>query len=371
MINTGLYLHIPFCYKKCKYCNFYSINFNRDTVDFYIKEMCNEIKKIADLYRNDIKIDTIYFGGGTPSLLSGEQFATIMECITKNLSIDKDVEITVEANPSSIKNIAEYKKVGANRISVGLQSTNDLILKKIGRLHNAKDGLSALEFAKKIYDNVSCDIILGCDSAQNPIQEINEIKDYANHISAYLLTVEESTPIYNEILSKNVSIATEDEMIIQYETFVNVAKEEGFFQYETSNFSKEGKNSKHNSKYWDLSPYIGIGAGAYSFFDGRRYYNTKSVTEYINGAHFGNKREIVEREKSIIEDEFEFIMLSLRTVKGVDLKTFEKKFHKNFVETYKNQLNNAKEYLSISDNNVKILPQYFILQNAIERLILL
>ena len=284
-MDCGIYIHIPFCEKRCKYCNFFSSVSSSDMIDRYIKELANEIQNVQ---ANDCRIKTIYLGGGTPSLLSEWHLETIFSAIHQKFSVLGE-EITIEVNPNSSDKMAFYRQIGINRISIGLQSTFDPLLQKLGRIPTAKEGILALERANRYFDNVSADLILGVDKDQDVKRELKNINQFVTHLSAYMLTVEEDTPLYYSLLNKSVAIATEDEVIEQYNTFVQEAKESGLIQYETSNFAKNGMISKHNSAYWDLTPYLGFGAGAHSFFNGIRYYNEPNLRDYLSGNHSGNK----------------------------------------------------------------------------------
>ena len=369
MNECGLYLHIPFCKKRCGYCNFFSSINNEEIQEKYIKELNNEIYQISQKNK-EINIKTIYLGGGTPSLISLINLESVFNQIYKNFSIKKDVEITIEVNPESSCFIDNYPEFGINRISIGIQSTDDILLKKIGRLHSAKEGIECLQKASENFDNVSADLILGLDENQNVSNEFNNIYKYVKHISAYILTLEEKTELYKKILSNTVSIATEDRVIDQYNYFYDIAEENGFKRYETSNYSIRGYESRHNSSYWDLTPYIGLGAGAHSFYNGIRYYNTENINDYINGIHSGNSRQIIERESSESDDKIEYIMLSLRTTNGLNFKDYKCKFNSDFMSEFSDKIKKSGAYLNVSNEHINILPDYFLVQNEIIRSII-
>ena len=366
MIECGVYIHIPFCEKRCNYCNFFSSIYQKDVVERYVKELTREIRSVGS---KDINVKTIYFGGGTPSLLSEQQLFSIMDALYDAFTV-RGEEITIEVNPNSSDKLAFYKSCGINRVSIGIQSTDDIFLKKMGRLHTAEEGLASLENARRYFDNVSADIILGVDKRQDAGKEFYALKDYVTHLSAYMLTLEEGTPLYRSVCAKNVAIATEDEVISQYNTFVSVAEANGFIRYETSNFAKNGMTSKHNSSYWDLTPYIGIGAGAHSYYNGKRYYNEPNIKEYIAGKHAGDHREMIERGVSKEEDKYEYIMLALRMVQGVDRKRYNTLFGTDFAMEYADLIKKMGKYLRVTDTNVNISPEYFLVQNEIIRSIL-
>lgn len=368
-MDIGIYTHIPFCENKCKYCNFFSKAASESLIDSYTAELQNEIIRISEKAKGTL-VKTIYFGGGTPSLLPLKNIENILNAVYKNFNVDP-LEVTIEINPNSAGNIPEYSKLGINRLSIGVQSTDDVYLQKIGRLHTHADSIKALENARKFFSNVSADLIIGIDNKQNVADELNKIADYVTHISAYMLSVEKGTPLYSEIATKSVSVATENSVVEQYYKLLDLAREKGFYRYETSNFAKLGCESKHNSSYWNLTPYVGLGAGAHSYFEGRRYYNEPDIREYIAGHHSGNGEERLERGVDVEADKYEYIMLSLRTVSGINLIDYRNKFKKDFLKEYASKLNIAKKYLRIDKNSVSILPQYFLLQNTVIGMILI
>ena len=363
MINTGIYIHVPFCEKKCKYCTFYSRVCSEDIKNKYIQELVKEIKSISQKVKNHI-VKTIYIGGGTPSLLDEKDLEYIFNTIYKNYSTDLQ-ECTIEVNPNSAHLFKEYKALGINRISIGIQSFSDELLTKIGRLHNKDEAIKTLESANNYFDNISGDIILGLDKNQDPEFEFNNLSKFVKHISAYMLQLEEDTPLYTDVKLGKTQVANEDEAASQYERFLSICESNGFMRYEISNFAKLGFESKHNSSYWDLTPYIGFGPAAHSYLNGRRYYNEEDLQKYIQGKHSGNNLEILEREKSVVEDESEYVMLSLRTSKGLDLELFRKMFNNDFLHKYKQQLASIQKYIENTGTHIRIKPEYLILQNSI------
>ncbi len=368
MTDCGLYLHIPFCEKRCDYCSFFSSVNNRDVISSYAKELSREIRSLG-ARNNNLTLKTVYFGGGTPSLLGLGDLEEIFNAIYTSFRLEKP-EITIEINPNSSSLLNEYKSFGINRISVGTQSFQSVLLKKLGRIHTPEQALSTLEKAASIFSNVSADIILGIDEKQNPLGELEAVSPFVKHISAYMLTVEEETPLYRNIRDGKTVIASDETMANQYEEFVLQAQEKGFYRYETSNFAIKGYESKHNSSYWNLTPYIGVGAGAHSYLNGRRYYNKTNIIDYMNGVHSGNGKEITERDASKAEDKIEYVMLSLRTVKGVVLSEYRNKFGSEFFSDFNEGIKKSEEYLCVCKESVSILPKYFLVQNAIIRSVL-
>ncbi len=327
---AGIYIHIPFCKQACTYCNFhFSVSLKNKAA--FIDALLKEINTKQD-YISDKNIETIYFGGGTPSILNTEELSSIFDALTKKFSIDKNAEITLEANPDDInKNtLQNWKAVGINRLSVGLQSFNETELKWMNRAHNAAQSLQCLDdIAEAGFDNYSVDLIYG-----SPLQSNEDLKNNFNliaernipHISCYALTVENGT-ILNKLIKENKSPAVDSEkQAEQFYFLLEMMKNAGYEQYEISNFSKPNYRSKHNSNYWKSKPYFGFGPSAHSYngTDTRRW-NISNNGLYIQSLD----KNIVpyEEEKLTLKDCInEFVMISLRTVEGIDLKTFEEKF---------------------------------------------
>ncbi len=361
--KLGIYIHIPFCVSRCYYCDFYSNIFDAKKVEVYVEELLVELEKIAEKAKNYV-VDTVYIGGGTPSLLTVKQLKRIYDKICQVFDT-KIWEYTIEVNPNSANNIPYYSMCGINRISFGVQSCTDKILAKIGRQHTKAEALSAIKEASNYFENISADIILGIDKYQKVARDIKLLAPYVKHFSCYMLKVEKGTVLEDKIKNKQLFVASEDKTVDQYQEMLSECEAQGFYRYETSNFAKEGFLSKHNSKYWDLSEYIGIGAGASSYFNGVRYYNEPNINKYLLGMHSGNNKEVVERIAKKTDDEEEFIMLQLRTTKGISLRYYEKIFGCNFNKKYLKQIKNIIDYVDISKDYIAIKPKYFLMQNFI------
>ncbi len=318
--HTGFYFHIPFCRSKCPYCDFYSAA-SRVCSDEYIDSLIDEINTFSRVEefvkKEDISfVDTIYFGGGTPSLMTSSQLESVLSAVRENFSVTKDAEITVECNPSS-EGLCEFlqgaKKSGVNRISLGMQSALDSERKALGRKGTRESVENAVSFAKKTgIENISLDVMVGVP--ESTTDTLRNTLDFAlsldvPHISAYMLKIEEGTFYYKNI--EKLSLPTEDETADMYLFMSRYLREKGFIHYEISNFCKEGFHSRHNMKYWDGAPYIGFGPSAHSFFGSRRFYFINDTLSFING------------EKGVFDgeggDEEERLMLSLRTYKGISL----------------------------------------------------
>ena len=337
--NPGIYIHIPFCERKCVYCDFYSVT-DRSFQNAFVESLLIEIEQNAHLGKNDI-FDTIYLGGGTPSLLSIDELSLIFEKIYSFYKISADVEVTIEVNPGTVDllKLGAYKKTGINRLSIGVQSFNDNDLRFLGRIHNAKQAREAITSARAAgYDNISIDLIsaLPGQTIENWINNLRELLKYhPEHISAYTLIIEDGTPLHEKVLNEIVTAKSTDEEAEFFEKTIDTLKNYGYLHYEISSFSKNEKYiSRHNFKYWNHSNYIGFGPSAHSFWNKRRYKNVVSLTEYIKNISSAESAEIFSENLDNTTLEFEYIFLNLRTFSGVDFDDFNKRFGHNFNESY-------------------------------------
>ncbi len=362
---AGIYIHVPFCKQKCTYCDFASYPKEIGKTESYFACLYREIEGRSKQYKNKI-FDTVYIGGGTPSVVPSKFILGAIRQVKKCFTLKKDAEITIELNPGTVdeQKIKEYKSVGINRFSVGLQTGYDDQLKKLGRVHTAKDFLLCLKQLKG--ENVSADLLIGL--FEQTKEQVRKSIDLAiaggvSHISVYALTPEVGTPIYTNYL--NGELLSDDETADIYQDVVEYLKEKGFNRYEVSNFAKEGFESKHNKNYWERGEYIGVGVSASSFMDGRRFTNTFKIDEYINAVIYNKSPEI---SSDIIEGEdaeFEMIMLALRTTEGLDQNKFNKEFDCNFEEKYKDALLKKSKYLEKTQKGYRIKDEYLYVQNDI------
>ncbi len=314
---TGIYIHVPFCKSKCNYCDFYSVC-NEELQDSYFSKLYEEIRSYREFGK--IKVDTVFFGGGTPSLPDEKYIIKALDEINLVFDLSGNAEITLEANPRTFdkKKLESYRKNGINRISMGLQSANDDELEKIGRIHTKEEFLRAYSDVRESgFNNVNIDIIYGLmDSDIEKLSKTAQfVKDLdCEHISAYALTISENTPLYK----MNFSYPDDDGVYAQYKYLCSFFGD--YRHYEISNFGK--KVCRHNMKYWDMSDYIGFGAAAYSYFKGERFSNVSDIGEYIR-----RQNPISEKEKRTKTDELnERIMLSLRTDIGLDTVEIKEKY---------------------------------------------
>lgn len=329
MVNY-LYIHIPFCIKKCIYCDFYSMPFKSHIAEDYIKALCMEIGLRKDVVGD---LTTIYIGGGTPTILSEKEIAGLLKVMRDNYVIDTDAEISIEANPHTISEDKARKLLdsGINRISIGIQSLIDKELIILGRSHNAEDAIKAVKDVRIAgFKNISIDLIYGIPL---PKFQISNFKfqnwEYSlqkalelcpEHISTYELTPEKDTPLYEDIKSERLAMPEEEVISEMYYKGIDMLKEHGYIHYEISNFAKPGYECRHNLNYWNMGEYLGIGAGAHSFFNRKRVANIRDISHYIESIN--DNRIPVAKEHYITNDEAlkEFIFLGMRKTNGIDMK---------------------------------------------------
>lgn len=368
MKEIGVYIHIPFCKQKCYYCDFCSFVRNERIQKEYISCLLSEIenykvklKKLPHEWREEkLIIKTIYIGGGTPSIINSKYIVDIIEKIKEQFIVDKNAEITIEANPGTIteEKIRNYYDAGVNRISMGLQTTNDKLLKVIGRIHNFNEFERAYELAKKIgFSNINVDLMIGLptQTITDVEQSLNQIiKKQPKHISVYSLILEEDTILEKKVNSGELVLPNEDEERAMYWKVKNVLEKNGFYQYEISNFSLKGYESKHNTDCWNQKEYLGFGLAAHSYYNDVRFSNLCSLDDYIENI----KREdfcsnITIHEVQEIKDKMnEYVILKLRTMQGIKFEEFTSLFGISFMEKYKLEVERLQRQGLIKINNI-------------------
>ena len=326
---AGIYIHIPFCKQRCTYCAFYSSTLY-NIKEKYVDALCKEIVMRKDYAGNAI-VETIYLGGGTPSTLSIEQLQRICDTIYASYNISATPEVTIECNPDDLtpEFLAQLKQLPFNRISMGVQSFNDTQLKRLGRRHNADKAREAVHNARAAgYENISIDLIFALPGST--ITEWEHDLDSAialrpDHLSAYNLTYEEGTPLHRALERGDFAELGEEENIEQFQMLIAKLKEAGYRHYEISNFALPGRESRHNSSYWNDTPYIGCGAAAHSYDGTSRQWNIADIKEYIKGIESGDPR--FEIEELTEEERYnDTILTRLRTAKGIPLEWMKEKF---------------------------------------------
>ncbi|MDY3946739.1 MAG: radical SAM family heme chaperone HemW [Ezakiella sp.] len=337
----GLYIHIPFCKHKCSYCDFLTmIPHNSSQIEEYVQYLKKEIIITADFYAKKHgrkpKIDTIYFGGGTPSLLKINMIESMVELIKNYFYLDDDNEITIEINPETIdeKWIKSLYNCGVNRASVGFQNSNKDILKLLGRAHSTEEFLSCVEYLNKYnIGNISADIILSLpwSNLENTLIDAKLLCSLdIKHISAYSLIIEEKTKLYSDIKNKRLIPVSDELDRLIYHTFSEYLSNNGFHRYEISSFAKEGYESRHNKKYWDLTEYFGLGLGASGFIDGARTKNPTNLKDYYKKINDKTIINNIEYHLTKNDTMSEYAFLSIRRSTGIDRKEFKEKFNIEF-----------------------------------------
>ena len=338
-----IYIHLPFCKSKCRYCDFNSYaNVDESVVFSYLNALNREIKFAGDAYKK-AEIDTVYIGGGTPSLLGGARIASIARVLGESFDLSGVKEFTIECNPESIdeEKLKVYSEVGINRISIGVQSLDDANLRSVGRLHDSACAIEKIKLAKKYFDNVSCDVIVGLpyDTNETVKDEIARLAQLVEHISVYALTLEEGTPLAKRANEGKVILPHDDEVADFLYFAEDTLNKNGFNRYEVSNFALEGRESKHNMGYWTDEEYIGLGAGAHSYIKTKdgfeplkayiRFAHPKDINAYIAGINCAGRFDNIPRAEMTVLSERdvwnERVMLGLRTSRGVESTLLEGK----------------------------------------------
>lgn len=331
-----LYVHIPFCVEKCLYCDFLSMPVDEPVRRHYVNKLIEEIEKKAENFRA-YQVTSLFFGGGTPSILPETQITEIMEALQKNFSIKKDAEITIECNPGTLsrQKIAAYKASGINRISLGLQSANNQELKKLGRIHTFEEFLHNYDLVRKSgLDNVNVDVMSALPGQtvsdwEHTLKEVLKLRP--EHISAYSLIIEEGTPFYQSYAvdeqrreegEEPLFLPDEETERAMYRLTGEMLLEKGYERYEISNYAKKGKECRHNIGYWTRKNYLGLGLGSASLVENVRFSNTSDLKEYLNGTFEPQEEEVLERKEQMEE----FAFLGLRMMKGISRKRFSQTF---------------------------------------------
>lgn len=337
MKRFGIYVHIPFCAKKCNYCDFYSLASGEDEKKAYIEALKREIREVSKNVNDEYRVYTIYFGGGTPSIIKAYYIKEILDEIRSGFKLYEDgffPEITIECNPKTVdmEKLLVYKEAGINRISLGLQSTNDDELRLLGRIHTYEDFLYSYDMVRKSgFTNVNIDLMSAIPNQKISTYErsLDElIKLNPEHISSYSLIIEEGTNFYqkyadNAPFVKDLPSEVEDRAM--YELTLERLKEAGYKRYEISNYAKDGYCSRHNTSYWERVPYLGFGVGASSLFENERYDNLGNLKEYIKNAGISDVRRNITK-LSLRDEMSEFMFLGLRLIDGISKQAFTKIF---------------------------------------------
>ena len=347
MKELGIYVHIPFCKQKCYYCDFISYANKEEKTKEYVKCIQKEIEIESKKYSKDeYEITTIYLGGGTPSYISALYIENIINVIKLNYNVKDNAEITIEINPGTVneEKILIYEKIGINRVSIGLQSTNDKLLKQIGRIHTYEEFLNCYKLVSKSkIDNINVDLMLALpnqtiEDLEESLQKVIKLKP--NHISLYSLILEEGTKLEKMVSENIVKLPEEDMEREMYWKTKRILEKNGYNHYEISNFAKEGYKSKHNMNCWSQKEYLGFGVAAHSYVNRKRYCNINNIEEYVSNIKKGkieNNRTVCEIQNTIDEQK-EFMMLGLRKIDGIDIQEFKNKFVENPIYVFHKEL---------------------------------
>lgn len=370
--GLAVYVHIPYCARKCQYCDFVSYENMLDTCQLYGTRICEEIAQYKTLL-SDYEVQSVFFGGGTPSFVPEEMLGNILHTLQCQIAFSKDAEITLECNPNSItlQKLQAYYAFGINRLSIGLQSLSDAELSILGRLHSSKQVLESLQYAAEAgFSNISVDLMFGIPG-QTLTSLSNTIRSCAafpiQHISLYSLILEEGTPLYQKVQQGIITPVSEETDRAMYHSAVHQLKELGFAQYEVSNFARENQyRCRHNLTYWKLGEYIGLGCAAHSCFQDIRYCNPSSLTEYLKGT---DREQAMKSGQALTYKDHleEAVMLGLRLNEGIDLRDFQAKYSLNLLEAAASAIVPLKQagIISIEDNRLFATEKGFDLLNYI------
>lgn len=390
--EVGIYIHIPFCARKCYYCDFVSYENKTDLVKNYVTALKREIK-IKGKENNFAEITTIYIGGGTPSFVEACYIEDIIKTIKEIYNIKKDAEITIEVNPGTVtlEKLEKYKRIGINRLSIGLQSTNNNLLKEIGRIHTYEEFIESYTLARKVgFQNINVDLMLALpnqtiQNLQDSIEKVITINP--EHISVYSLILEEDTKLYDLVEYKKVQLLDDDVERKMYWKVKKILEQNGYNQYEISNFAKDGYNSKHNMNCWNQEEYIGFGVAAHSYIENIRYSNTQDIKQYIdvllnekrikqdenifsnniNTKKYLNVTDlkcdniikdivIIHEKQNKLDKEKEYMLLGLRKIEGISIQKFKQKFIENPLYLFRKELDKLvkEELIEVENDNIKL-----------------
>ena len=381
--EIGIYVHIPFCKRKCNYCDFCTYENKENFIPEYIKYLLQEIQEVGEANQKDAEsnlddlflVKTIYIGGGTPSFIDSSYIVQILETIQQYYKVDNQAEITIEVNPGTvnIEKLGDYKKAGVNRLSIGLQSTHEHLLKTIGRIHGYYDFLDTYRFAREAgFQNINVDLMIGL-----PDQTILEVEDSLDeiislepeHVSVYSLIVEENTKLQKQIEDGTLKLPEEELERNMYWKVKEKLEQNDYIHYEISNFAKEKHESKHNMDCWNQKEYIGFGVAAHSYTNGVRYSNVETIEEYIHNFKIGKQEDnfVFHEKQTITAKQKEYMLLGLRKIQGVSIQEFKNKFVENPIYLYHTELEKLvnEELLEIDGDWIKLTKKGLDLANLV------
>ncbi|MCA0384034.1 MAG: radical SAM family heme chaperone HemW [Firmicutes bacterium] len=361
MKSISIYLHIPFCVRKCSYCDFVSYSAKPFEENHGINRYFEAIKQELIRYKEKLstyKVATIYLGGGTPSAVDGRLIHDLLNMIRASLNVTNDAEITIEVNPGTLTNdkLNHYKAAGINRVSMGLQTTNDQLLETIGRIHSTNDFITSYHALRDAgFNNISLDLMFGLpgqtlSDIDRAIKLIDQLKP--QHVSAYSLKIEEGTPLFDAYEKGSVQLPSEELEREMYHRINSKLRELGIYQYELSNYALPGWESKHNTVYWENKPYLGVGVSSHSKLDDVRFSNTSNIHEYMDSIQKGESVIIDSEPIDAEEDLFESIILGLRLNKGIQIDLLNERYAIDFEARYEKVLSSLiQDHLIIREGN--------------------
>lgn len=369
MRDLGIYMHIPFCKRKCAYCDFISFSDKTELIEKYVLALEKEIDK-CNINKDNYKIKTIYFGGGTPSFIESKYIVEILENAKRKFNISKTAEITIEINPGTIteEKLKDYYEAGINRISFGLQSTNSELLELVGRIHSYSSFIEGYKLARKVgFKNINVDLMIGLpvqtlEDVQTDLKRIIELNP--EHISVYSLIVEEGTRIEEKIKNKELYLPPEELERKMYWEVKKQLEKAGYVHYEISNFAKPGYESKHDLSCWNQEEYLGFGIAAHSYFNGERYSNTENFDKYFEHPE---DSKIIHEKQTQEDKQREFMLLGLRKIEGVKISDFKNKFIENPIYLYRESLSKlvTQGLIEIDIDNIKLTDRGVDLANLV------
>jgi len=372
--NAGLYIHIPFCVRKCPYCDFYSLT-DLALKPRFLKALITEIELVST---EMLSFDTLYIGGGTPSVYQSDEIDLIVTNAFQSFKFRADSEITIEVNPGTVTpgQLTGFRKAGINRLNIGVQSFQQSNLDFLGRIHSSDAGGQTLHLARQAgFDKVGIDLIYGLpgQSKQDWLLDLQQAVEYQPaHLSCYMLSYENGTPLNRDLQHGRFQPLSEDRVRVLFETTIEFLEANGYFQYEISNFAmieedREANVSRHNLKYWTLVPYMGLGPSAHSYIESQRHWNVASLDQYIKEIESGGLPVAGQELLTLEQQKIEAIYLGLRMTRGIDLVFFKKKFGVDFLETFK-EVTTALEkdnYIEVTKSHCALTRQGRAFQDSI------
>lgn len=378
-MKAGIYIHIPFCKSRCSYCDFATdVYRSSDAVERYVSALCREIEKSNFATRNAANqptktanlIETLYFGGGTPSLLTARQLEKIVHTLSRKFVFDSDLEFTLEMNPATVtaEKLKDFRSLGVNRASFGVQTFDERALKMLARGHDANDARNTFALLRESgFENISLDLIAGLphQTLENWTQNLREALNLnPEHLSLYLLEIHEATPLAEQIRSRRQPLPDEDLAAEMFELMLEKVSEKGFEQYEISNFAKKGFESKHNSKYWRCEPVAAFGVSAHSFDGKIRAANERDTAKYVECVEKGVSPKVFEEEINLVS---EAVFLGLRMTKGIDLNEFEARFGCRLEKDYAVEIKDLQEkcLIEFTGENLRLTSRGMLFSNEV------